>query len=326
MSCPSSSPLFVPARCSGLWRAALWAALGVAAPSLAFAGVAGVVTTTVTTLSTNVTYATVSKAGEPLVTYLGYEVTTGYSGTNTTNNGQLRGELRVTDAAELATLTLDTASSPSFCRTERATGLLRLICDLPQLRSGTAPVSFQVFFRAPSKVDGNGTGDVTGTDFVSLTGATVYAEQSDGAGNTNNSSPWLAPPAVTLGTSNPTDIKSVLPKSGGKLYTGNGGIASQQDLFGTSLTVPAYAGYTKTTIPVQYLASSISHRTTSATSCGLPARCSAVLARMMFLSASDLPASGHKIAPGAMPLTRTSGASSFASDCVIIASAAFAMQ
>ena len=229
-------------------RFALWAALGASAPGLACAGVAGVLTTTVTTLATQVTYATVSKSGAPLVTYIGYEFTTGYAGTNTTNNAQLRGDLAVTDAAELATLTLDTANSPSYCRTQPASNALKLVCDLPQLRSGSAPITFQVFFKAPSKVDGNGVGDAEASDLVTLTGTTVYAEQSDGAGNTNNSAPWVAPQPVLLGTSNPIDIRSVLPRSGGKLFTGNGGIPSAADVFGTDVTVPAYAGYTKATI------------------------------------------------------------------------------
>jgi hypothetical protein len=210
--------------------------------------VADVLTTTVKTLSTNVTYATVSKSGAPLVTYIGYEFTTSYTGTNTTNNAQLQGKVEITDPAELATLALDTANSPSFCRTEAATGSLRLICDLPQLRSNTTPITFQVFFRAPSKVDGNNVADKEESDFVSLTGTTVYAEQSDGAGNTNNAFTWTPPAAVTLGTANPTVIKSVLPKSGGRLFSGNGGIASKDDLFGTNVTVPAYAGYTKADI------------------------------------------------------------------------------
>ena len=257
MSLRSSSSLSVPARCSGLWHAALCAALGVAAPGLALAGVAGVLTTTVTTLATNVTYSTVAKSGAPLVTYIGYEFTTTYTGTNTTNNVQLRGNVAITDPAELATLALDTVNSPSFCRSEAGTTALRLICDLPQLRSTTQPVTFQVFFKAPAKVV-NGAADTNGSDFVSLSGATVYAEQSDGAGNTNNSVPWVAPPLqdptlevpprVELGTFNPTVIRSVLPKSGGKLFTGNAGIASKDDLFGTNVTVPAYPSYTKTDI------------------------------------------------------------------------------
>jgi hypothetical protein len=57
----------------------------------------------------------------------------------------------------------------------------------------------------------------------------------------------------------------------------------------------------------------------------VPARPSGVERSIDCFSASDLPCSGHSTAPGATPLTRTSGASSSASERVIAASADFAI-
>ena len=56
-----------------------------------------------------------------------------------------------------------------------------------------------------------------------------------------------------------------------------------------------------------------------------PARPSAVRSRIACLSASAMPPSGHRIAPGETPLTRTVGPSSQASVRVIIASPALEM-
>jgi len=239
MSFKSPSPTPSLARMTRAWRFALWAALG-AAPGLACAGVAGVLTTTVTTLSPTVTYATVSKSGAPLVTYIGYEFTTSYSGTNTTNNVQLVGELFVTDTADLDTLELDSQSSPSNCTAQTLSDRIRLTCVLGQLRSGSKDSKLQVFFKAPKKVDG-GTGDLDVKNKVTLTGATYYAELSDGADNTNNRWDWTPPQAVELGTIVANEIKSVLPKRGGDLFSGNAGIANTVDRFASRVVVPNFS-------------------------------------------------------------------------------------
>ena len=57
--------------------------------------------------------------------YIGYELTTSYSGTNTTNNVQLVGDLVVTDPAELATLTLDTAAPVATPSNRASTARMR---------------------------------------------------------------------------------------------------------------------------------------------------------------------------------------------------------
>lgn len=237
------------------WSAACLVALAVAVPGVAFAGVAGVLTTTVKTLSENVTYAAVSKSGEPLVTYAGYVFRTSYTGTNTTNNVRLEGVVAATDSAEL--VTLDRANSANACRTEPLVGAVKLICDVGQVRANSPAIEFQVFFKVPQKVV-NGVADAEGSDQLTLTGTTLYAEVSDGAGNTNNSSAWTGQTSVALGTINTASIKSVLPKSGGKLYSGNGGVASPDDRFATSVVAgdfSAFYSYTNTTIDEAEIAS-----------------------------------------------------------------------
>jgi hypothetical protein len=210
------------------------------APGLAFAGVAGVLQTTVKTLSENVTYATVAKSGEPLVTYIGYAFRTSYTGNNTTNNVRLEGVISATDSAEL--VTLDTVNSPSFCRTEPLQGAVKLICDIGQVRSASPDIAFEVYFKAPQKAV-NQVAEVEGSDQVTLTGTTLYAEISDGAGNTNNSAAWTGQTPVVLGTINTTKIKSVLPRSGGKLYSGNGGAASPADRFASSIVTDNFSAF-----------------------------------------------------------------------------------
>ena len=59
-------------------------------------------------------------------------------------------------------------------------------------------------------------------------------------------------------------------------------------------------------------------------SSGSPLRLSAVCLMMPARSASDIPSSGQRIAPGETPLTRMCGPRSFASERVSIASPAFA--
>ena len=59
----------------------------------------------------------------------------------------------------------------------------------------------------------------------------------------NSIQPWTAA-AVTLGTANPTLVKSAVPKGGASLFTGAGGTSTGTDPFATSVTVPAGATFT----------------------------------------------------------------------------------
>ena len=76
--------------------------------------------------------------------------------------------------------------------------------------------------------------------------------------------------------------------------------------------------------PVTKGASQTTKRTSRATSRGSPARPSGVFERIAFFTCSGGSGSAHITMPGAMPLTRTSGASSPARLSVSEASPAFA--
>ena len=90
-----------------------------------------------------------------------------------------------------------------------------------------------VFFIAPEKVVGcvpilpattcSPVGDFDGTDKISTNLSVVYAEVTNGGNPSPNSNLDIPQTLVVLGTANPTDVKSAVPKSGAKFFTGAGG-------------------------------------------------------------------------------------------------------
>lgn len=233
------SEQFQPQRysraCAGLIVGA-----GMFVASMAAVAGAGIVTTTVTAMAPNVTYSV--GGTKPLVTYIGYTVTVGSdsSNTNTINNIVFTGTASATDAAELPTFdSVDGAS----CTTTNASQTA-ISCTIGQLRAGQAYPTFAVFFKAPQKAV-NGAADDPGTDFAKFSGTTYYAEGSGGVPQSppNNSTVAWSAADVTLGTSNPTTVKSSVPKSGGNFFTGNGS-STTADPFATLVTIPAAPTYT----------------------------------------------------------------------------------
>jgi hypothetical protein len=191
--------------------------------SSALAG-AGSLNATMTPLGNNVTY---SIASPVLETFVGYVVTFNNSGGNTINNISFTVTARATDPAESVVLFSETQYLPSSC-TKTAPSVFT--CNVGQLKSGEAFPSFQVFYKAPTKVT-NGTADDDHTDFVDLHMSVVYAEQLGGVPTSppaNSTGEFDTAPtgSVELGTSNPDSIKSAVPKGGASLYTGIGGIPS----------------------------------------------------------------------------------------------------
>src|SRR5690606_12444331 len=77
---------------------------------------------------------------------------------------------------------------------------------------------------------------------------------------------------------------------------------------------------TDTTEPVVYVASRSSHSAVAAISSTPPVLPSAVWARMRSCSAGSGASAGHRMAPGAIALTRSAGASATASARVIASS------
>ncbi len=217
------------------------------APTTAQAG-AGVLTTVVTPLSPAVTYsilATTSPARPALDTYIGYAVSIANAGGNTINNISFTGSTLVTDLDEKAVF-----SSAEGANCTVAAGGTSINCAIGQLKAGTSFPTFAVFFKAPVKDTASPLPDgdpaLCGTtDCVSFSGITYYAETTGGATSPvdNSVAEWTTG-AVTLGTFNPTLVKSAVQKSGGSLFTGSGGITSSADPFATSVIVPASTTFT----------------------------------------------------------------------------------
>lgn len=205
----------------------------------AWAG-AGLMTTVVTPLQTNVTYSTAAVGSTPaLATYLGYRVTVANdpSNTNTINNIRFTGATAATDGAEVAAF----ASAEGIACSTSAGGTA-IDCAIGTLRAGQS-ISFAVFFTSPLKVT-NGVADADGQDAVAFSGITYYAEGTGGINSVpQNSTVAFAAAPVQLGTNSPTLVRSAVQKSGGQLFTG-GAVATAADPWTTTVSVPATATYT----------------------------------------------------------------------------------
>ena len=204
-------------------------------------GGAGVMTTVVTPLSSAITYstnATTSPARPALVTFVGYTVTITNAGNNTSNNVRFTGRTAVTDTAEKATF-----SSAEGASCTPSADLTSVECTFGQLRSGESVPTFALFFKAPVKVV-NGASDGVDQDFVKFSGTTFYAEGPAGPNSPpqNSAVPWPSV-TVTLGTFNPAQVKSAMPKSGGTFFTGEGALTTSTDPFAISVAVPPAPAY-----------------------------------------------------------------------------------
>lgn len=220
-------------------RGALFAA-SMACTGAAFAGVGDVMSTTVTPLQSTVTYR-IDNASPPLVTFLGYRVSITNIGTNTSNNVTFVASTSVSSASATPSSgeTAPFFESDGLACVTTSADATAISCVAGQLKSGES-VSFAVFFKAPTqRVTCPSTNPAC--DTVSLTGVTYYAETINGGTPSpqNSSELWTPPPVVALGTSNPTRIKSALPKSGGTFYTGSAGDPGTTVPFGTFVNVPA---------------------------------------------------------------------------------------
>ena len=212
-----------------------------------FAG-AGTFTTTVTPLTTNVTYSAPAAGGAPpLNTIVGYTVSVASdpSNTNNTNHIVFIGTTTVTDATEAAEFnSADGATCSTIANPAGSPANARTIsCDIGTLRAGQAYPTFAVFFKAP-------VADPAGppaTDNVHFSGATNIAEGSPTP--FNSTFPWAAGD-VLLGTANPVLVKSAVPKAGGTLFTGVGGVPTGANQFATTVGIPAAPTYTTATIAI----------------------------------------------------------------------------
>ena len=208
--------------------------------SSAFGG-AGVITTVVTPLSSDVTYSTNATASPPrpaLVSSVGYTVSIANAGRNSIYHVRFTATTSVTDPYERATFS--SADGASCTASEDRTSIE---CEIGKLRSGESFPTFAVFFNAPVK-NTNSVADRAGQDLVTFSGITYYAEGEHGPKSKpqNSTTVWSAA-AVTLLTSNPTFFKSAMPKSGGSFFTGDGAITTSRDPFAVAVTVPQAPTY-----------------------------------------------------------------------------------
>jgi len=214
----------------------IWVGLLLATPLCVHAG-AGALTTVVTPLSPAVTYSAPAVAGLPaLDTYVGYTVSIANVGGNTINN------VRFTGTALAADFDEQVAFGSAEGRSCSASGG-SIECTIGQVRAGEAVPVFAVFFKVPVRDSATPLPD--GSDHVLFSGTTFYAEGTGGPNSVpqNSTGEWSAA-NVTLGTFNPTVVKSAVPRAGAKLFTGNGGVSSGTDPFATLVTIPAGASFT----------------------------------------------------------------------------------
>jgi hypothetical protein len=219
------------------------AAATIGASMSAFGG-AGIVTTTVSSLQDNVTYAV--PGATPLVTYLGYTAEIANTGGNTINNIRFTGSVQITDPAEKAIF--DSAQGAS-CSTTTNPGTsindgTSIECTIGQLKAGQPAPKFAVFFKAPAKVTNvPPVADAPGSDFATFSGKVFYAE---GAPTPPNSVDDWVPIVVGLGTFNPEDVRSAVPKgiAGYIVFTGDVAISKGTDKFTTLIKLPSLTSYT----------------------------------------------------------------------------------
>lgn len=202
--------------------------------STAFGGVAGTVTGTVTPLGgvTQVTYSI--ESSKVMDTYVGYQFSLANTGGSATaTNVSLTVTATASDPAEVVKLLLNAdVVLPPTCAPVVNT-VNSFTCNVGQLKSGQPFPTFQAFFRAPTKVanqDNTGPFDAPGTDFVNISMTWTWAERTNDQNPNSNSSGSALDVGVLLGTENPTDVKSVVPKSGVSLYTGKDGIPTSDDI------------------------------------------------------------------------------------------------
>lgn len=198
--------------------------------------------TTVERLQPSVTYADPG-ATPPLATFVGYRVTIANTGRGAIDNIRFTGATSVTDPGESAPVaSVDgatcTISGPA------------IECTLGRLKGGQAFPSFVVFVDAPARRTGstlpNGVdGSCATTDCVAFAGKTLRASDDDHhrRAPADRATPW-GPVYVALADRNPNSVSTAVPRTGGTVYTGQGGTTSSTDPLSTTVVVPPGTTYT----------------------------------------------------------------------------------
>lgn len=225
-------------------------------------------TAPVTALSDNVTYSTpAGNRTDAMQTFAGFVVGNpggllikNVSG-NTINKVTVVIKASVSDPLEKLTLREPEKYLPAQCTWEKdpVTGApvprneVTITCNVGQLKSGASFDGFNVFYIAPEFSPGFGF-DTLGSDKINFSTQMAYAEGGNGPDPVEQNStvpPIPQPGLVTLGTLNPTNIKSGVPKGGAKLFSGDAGIPKNEagKKFTEVLTVPDLNGTLPAPLP-----------------------------------------------------------------------------
>lgn len=223
--------------------ALLFATAMLGAASSAMGGVAGSITVTVQPILSPAV-ATYTDAGTGFQGTVGYRVDIRNGGNNTNNNVRFTARAAVTDLAELPTFDFDSTEGVT-CTVSKGPVDIAIDCPIGTLRSGQSYPTFYVFFTTPRFV-GNGFADSAGTDAITLSHQTFFAEGGNGPKSTpkNGFTPNVFATPVVLGTPDPTLVRSVVLARGGTFFTGNQGIAVPADEHATKSVVPALPAHT----------------------------------------------------------------------------------
>lgn len=210
------------------------------APAVGLAGVENVISTQATRLTDSASYsknATLSPARPALQAHAGFRIDVANVGGNTSNNIQVRGSAATVQGG----VKLQFSSAEGAACTTTNSALTDFQCTLGQLRAGQAYPSFVVFFKTPVAPAAP-----SGTDAVGISGLTLYAEGTGGPNPVwpNSTVPWTGNATVALDAPSTVSVKSIVQRTGGVLFTGDGGISTSTDSFTTSVVVPAAASFT----------------------------------------------------------------------------------
>ena len=244
------------------FRAARWAFLlsGVCVANSALAG-AGDLAASVVALTDPVTYSD-PNAAPPLKTYVAYTVKLTNNTPNTINNVVLRFSLDGFTAPVPPTVPSVLVPNPALvdgpgsqlpagCVVSTPT---TIDCTIGQMRGNSsfpATGALVPLYVAPVKLSG----------VVKLTSnlRVVYAESLNGSNPSPNSAIDIGRIDVALGTDNPVSIKSGLPKSGGSLRTGAGGVPDNSTVAAEVVTVPTGSSFAKVSVDVAQEACTQTH-------------------------------------------------------------------
>jgi hypothetical protein len=185
--------------------------------------------------------------GSELTTYVGFIVgdpstgilLTNASG-NTINDLTLVLSIRATNPAETFVFHEPDLYLPAGCTwSTNAENEKTVTCKVRQVKAGETVYGFTAFVVAPQKACEVASSCADGKISTSI--SLVYAEGQRGPNAVweNSTQELKQDNLVSLGTDNPVNIKSAVPKSGATVFTGNSAVPTPLSQFGQLLKVPA---------------------------------------------------------------------------------------